>query len=72
MLRFVAVPKNVLSAQDQDHEWQEVQNGHGGEADHLYELSQNKDLHVGQRPLPQEQDSDGGSEEGEVFNPGLA
>jgi hypothetical protein len=59
--------KNVLSAQDQ-----QVQDGHGGAPDPLHELSQSKGLHAGQHPLPQEQDSDGGTEEGEVFKHGLA
>jgi hypothetical protein len=33
---------------------------------------QSEDLHARRRPLPQEQEGDGGTEEGEVFNPGLA
>ncbi len=45
--------------------------GYGGEPDPLHELSQSEDLHAGRRPLPQEQDRDWGTEEGEVFNPGL-
>ncbi len=46
--------------------------GPGGEPDPLHELSLSEDLHPGRLPLPQEQGSDGGIEEGEVFNPGLA
>jgi hypothetical protein len=55
-----------------DHERREVRKGYGGEPDPLHELSQREDLHARQRPLPPEQDHDGGTEEGEVFNPGLA
>jgi hypothetical protein len=54
--------------QDQDLERREVQGGHGEEPDPLHELSQSEDLHAGQRPLPQKQDSDGGIEEGEEFS----
>jgi hypothetical protein len=64
--------KPVLSAQEQDHERQEVKFGYGGEPDPLHELSQSKDLYAGWHPLPQEQDCDGGTEEGEDFNTGLA
>ncbi len=56
----------LLSAQKQDYELGEVRKGYGGEPDPLHELSQSEDLHAGQRPLPQEQDGDGGTEKGEV------
>jgi hypothetical protein len=45
---------------------------YGGEPDPLHQLSQSEDLHPRRRPLPQKQGNDEGTEEEEVFNPGLA